>query len=80
MNSNIRSKIDFSNEKIGYKIREAEIQKIPYMFIVGEKEKDSHTVSVRRHLKGDLGSFKLDEIISKLQKEISTRSHAPAWE
>jgi len=80
LNSSIRSKIDFSNEKIGYKIREAEIQKIPFMFIVGEKEKDSKTVSVRRHLKGDLGTYKLDEIISKLQKEISTRSHAPAWE
>ncbi len=73
LNSNIRSEIDFSNEKIGYKIREAEMMKIPYMFIVGEKEKDSHTVSVRRHLKGDLGSFKLDEIISKIQKEISDK-------
>ena len=80
LNSNIRSKIDFSNEKIGYKIREAEIQKIPYMFIVGKKEKESQTVSIRRHLKGDLGIYKLDEIISKLQKKISTRSHAPAWE
>ncbi len=73
LNSEIRSKIDFSNEKIGYKIREAEMMKIPYMFIVGEKEKDSRTVSVRRHLKGDLGSFKLDEIISKIQQEISEK-------
>jgi len=69
----IRSEVDHKNEKIGYKIREAEIQKIPYMFIVGEKEKDSQTVSVRRHLKGDLGSFKLDEIISKIQEEISEK-------
>ncbi len=73
LNSYIRSEIDFSNEKIGYKIREAEVKKIPYMFIVGEKEKDSETVSVRRHLKGDLGSFKLDEIISKIQEEIEEK-------
>ena len=69
----IRSEVDHKNEKIGYKIREAEMMKIPYMFIVGTKEKESDTVSVRRHLKGDLGSFKPTEMISRLQKEIAEK-------
>lgn len=69
----IRSEVDHKNEKIGYKIREAEMMKIPYMFIVGAKEKESDTVSVRRHLKGDLGSFKPNEMISRLQKEIAEK-------
>lgn len=65
----IRSSLDYSNEKIGYKIRDAEMKKIPYMFIVGEKEKESGNVSVRRHTKGDLGTFSLSEIIEKLKDE-----------
>jgi len=67
----LRSEVEYKNEKIGYKIREAEIQKIPYMFIVGEKERDSDTVSVRKHTKGDLGSFTLESIISDLKTEIA---------
>ena len=63
-----RSEVDFNNEKIGYKIREAEMQKIPYMFIVGEKERDSKHVSVRKHTEGDIGSFLLDEMIVKLSE------------
>ncbi|MCK4655221.1 MAG: threonine--tRNA ligase [Candidatus Cloacimonetes bacterium] len=70
----IRSEIDYKNEKIGYKIREAEMRKIPYMFIVGQKEMESQKVSVRRHLKGDLGSFSLDEIIGKMKIEIESKS------
>jgi len=66
----IRSIIDYSNEKIGYKIRDAEMKKIPYMFIVGEKEKENGKVSVRRHTEGDLGSFSVEEIIEKLNEEI----------
>jgi len=69
----LRSEVEFKNEKIGYKIREAETQKIPYMFIVGEKEQQSGTVSVRKHTKGDLGSFPIAEIVEKLLEEIETR-------
>ena len=71
--SGIRVEVDFKSEKIGYKIREAELKKIPYMFIVGQKEKESDTVSVRKHTEGDLGSFKLTDIIEKLQKEIESK-------
>ncbi len=70
----IRSEVDHKNEKIGYKIREAEMMKIPYMFIVGAKEKESDTVSVRRHQKGDLGNFSLDKIIDKMKIEIESKS------
>ncbi len=70
LKSGFRSEIDFSNEKIGYKIREAETHKVPYMFIVGEKEQEAKTVSVRRHTKGDLGSVMIEDMIAKLEKEI----------
>ncbi len=69
----IRSEVDFKNEKIGYKIREAEMQKIPYMFIVGQKEMESDSVSVRRHGEGDLGSKMIGEIVKEIQQEIETR-------
>jgi threonyl-tRNA synthetase len=65
----IRSEVDLQNEKIGYKIRAAEMRKIPYMFIVGAKEAESETVSVRRHGKGNLGSMQIDEIIAEVKKE-----------
>jgi threonyl-tRNA synthetase len=66
----IRAEMEFRNEKIGYKIREAELQKIPYMFIIGQKEEETKTVSVRKHTTGDLGSFSLMDIIEKLKSEI----------
>ncbi|CUT01795.1 threonine--tRNA ligase [Candidatus Chrysopegis kryptomonas] len=70
----IRTEVDTRNEKITYKIREAETQKIPYMLIVGEKEKTSKTVSVRRHGKGDLGVFDLESFISRIKFEIETKA------
>lgn len=69
----IRSEVDFKNEKIGYKIREAEMQKIPYMFIVGQKEMDADSISVRRHGVGDLGSYAVKEIIEKILTEVIER-------
>jgi len=71
--SGIRSEVDFKNEKIGYKIREAEMHKIPYMFIVGQKEMESGTVSVRRHGEGDLGSKTIGEIVKDIQQEIKAK-------
>ena len=71
--SGIRSEVDFKNEKIGYKIREAEIHKIPYMFIVGQKEMESDSISVRRHGEGDLGSFPISEFIKKILSEVKEK-------
>lgn len=65
----LRAETDLRNEKIGYKIREAQLDKVPYMFIVGDKEKEDGTVSVRSRKDGDLGACALDEITAKLVKE-----------
>ncbi len=72
-----RVELDDRNEKINYKIREAEKEKIPYMFIVGKKEVQDKNVSVRRHKEGDLGRFDLDEIIHKLKEEVKTKAVEP---
>ncbi|NOY88252.1 MAG: threonine--tRNA ligase [FCB group bacterium] len=66
----IRTVLDDRSEKIGAKIRNAEIFKIPYMLVIGAREVESKTVSIRKHSHGDLGTKKLDEVISLLQKEI----------
>jgi threonyl-tRNA synthetase len=64
-----RVELDLRNEKIGYKIREWENKKVPYMVILGEKEKSSGNISVRAHQKGDLGAFSLNDFIAKLETE-----------
>ena len=64
---------DVRNEKLGYKIREAQLEKIPYMFVVGESEMNSQSVSVRKRGEGDLGVKTLDEAINQLKVEIATR-------
>ena len=65
----IRAEVDNRNEKIGYKIREAQLEKVPYMIIVGDKEKEDKTVSVRSRKEGDLGVMSIDLIIDKLVEE-----------
>ena len=70
----VRVETDLRNEKIGYKIREAQMQKIPYMLVVGDKEAEAGTVSVRTRAGVDLGAMPLDEFIAKIGEEISTRS------
>jgi threonyl-tRNA synthetase len=65
-NNGIRAEIDARSEKIGYKIREAELAKIPFILIIGEKEMTANTVALRMHTKGDLGSFTIDEVINKI--------------
>lgn len=70
-NAEIRAQIDTRAEKMGRKIRDAEVKKIPYMLIVGEKEAEDGTVSVRKHGEGDLGTFKIEEIIQKIQDEVN---------
>jgi threonyl-tRNA synthetase len=71
----IRSQVDQRNEKIGYKIRDWETQKVPYMIIVGEKEQNSENISVRQHKKGDIGAFKMSDFIDKLAKEIKNKDY-----
>ncbi len=69
----IRAEVDHKNEKIGFKIRAAELQKIPYMFIVGAKEVENNEVSIRRHTEGDLGSFSIEDAIKLLQVELQKK-------
>lgn len=69
----IRVEFDQRNEKIGYKIRDWETQKVPYMLIIGEKEETAGNISVRQHRKGDLGSFTLNNFIDKVTEEIKTK-------
>ncbi|MGB4205663.1 MAG: threonine--tRNA ligase [Bacteroidales bacterium] len=69
-NSDIRAQIDDRNEKTGKKIRDAELSKIPYMVIVGEKEESSQTLSVRKHGFGDMGTFGIQDFINLLNEEI----------
>ncbi|NJD23330.1 MAG: threonine--tRNA ligase [Melioribacter sp.] len=71
--NDIIAELDKRNEKIGYKIREWEMQKVPYMLIVGEKEKESGTVSVRQHKLGDKGSLSIEEFVSKIKIEIDNK-------
>jgi threonyl-tRNA synthetase len=73
LDNDIRAEIDTRSEKIGHKIRESELQKIPYMIIIGAKEKDSGAISVRVHGKGDKGSFGLDEFIGLMKEEIKEK-------
>ncbi|WP_339886326.1 threonine--tRNA ligase [Polaribacter vadi] len=70
-NSEIRALVDDRSEKTGRKIRDAEVNKIPFMLIVGEKEEQDGTVSVRKHGEGDLGTFTIEEFISIIKAEES---------
>ena len=70
----LRVTSDMRNEKIGYKIREAQLEKIPYMLIVGDKEVENHTVSVRSRKAGDLGSISLDEFLARALKEVAEKT------
>jgi len=70
-NSEIRALVDNRNEKTGRKIRDAEVNKIPFMVIVGEKEEQEGTVSVRKHGEGDIGTFTIESFIALIKKEVS---------
>lgn len=69
-NHEIRALLDDRNETIGKKIRESEMSKVPYMIILGEKEAEKQTVSLRKHKAGDVGSFDLETVVQQLKKEI----------
>ena len=70
-NYDIRGLIDNRDEKIGKKIRDAEVKKIPFMLIVGEKESEDGLVSVRKHGEGDLGAMSMDAFAELIKKEIT---------
>lgn len=69
----IRTELDDRNEKIGYKIREAQLEKVPYMLIIGNKEKENEEVGVRSHKDGDIGAMKLNEFVDKIKYEVDNK-------
>ena len=69
----IRIEVDDRNEKIGYKIREAQLRKIPYMLVVGDKEIESNAVAVRSRKEGDIGQINADEFLARMEKEIANK-------
>lgn len=70
----IRCEVDDRSEKTGYKIREAQLEKVPYMLLMGDKDIENNTVSVRSRKDGDLGAFKLDDFIAKAMDEIDNKT------
>ena len=68
----IRTEVDERQEKIGYKIREAQMEKVPYMLVVGDKEMEAKAVGVRERKNGDMGQMPLQEFIAKVQEEIDS--------
>jgi len=70
----IRVEVDLRNEKIGYKIREAQMEKVPYMLVIGDQETENRTVAVRSRKEGQLGSMKVEEFISKVLDEIKSKA------
>ncbi|MCR2045264.1 threonine--tRNA ligase [Anaerosalibacter massiliensis] len=71
--NNLRVEVDDRTEKIGYKIREAQLQKIPFMLIVGEKEVEGKTVSVRKRDEGDLGQMNIEDFVKKIKEEVENK-------
>ena len=67
-----RAETDLRNEKIGYKIREAQLQKTPYMLVIGDKEAETGAVAVRTRTGVDLGAMPLDDFVAKLKEEVET--------
>ncbi len=71
----VRAELDDRNEKLGYRIREAQLSKVPYMIVVGEEEMNTDSVTVRARTEGDGGKFTVDEFIKKICEEIATKKH-----
>ena len=70
----LRAELDDRTESVGRKIREAELRKVPYMLVVGDREAEQRAVALRRHREGDLGSMPLDEVIVRLVAEVAERN------
>jgi threonyl-tRNA synthetase len=74
LNQNIRATSDLRNEKIGAKIREGRLDLIPYLAVVGAKEEEANTLTLRSRKDGELGSIKVDDVVEKLAEEIKART------
>ena len=74
VDAGIRAEGDYRSEKLGYKIREAQMQKIPYMLVVGDRDMENGTVSVRTRKGEDLGAMTMDAFLSKCLAEIASKS------
>ena len=70
----IRCELDDRNEKIGYKIREAQPDKTPYMLVIGDKEMEAGAVAVRSRQNGDMGAVALDKFVADINEEIATKA------
>ena len=62
----LRVETDLRNEKIGYKIREAQLEKVPYMVVVGDKDIENNTISIRKRKEGDLGAMTVEQFLEKI--------------
>ena len=69
----LRADVDDRTESVGRKIREAELRKVPYMLVVGDREAEQRAVALRRHREGDQGSVPLDELVERLVAEVASR-------
>ncbi|MBQ6907615.1 MAG: threonine--tRNA ligase, partial [Clostridia bacterium] len=74
VNNKFRPEADLRNEKLGYKIRQAQLEKVPYMLIVGDNEIKDGTVSVRSRKNGDMGTMKVEDFINMLEKEVESKT------
>ncbi|MCI3919613.1 threonine--tRNA ligase [Paenibacillus sp. TRM 82003] len=75
LGSKVRAEADLRNEKLGYKIREAQLERIPYMFVVGENERSGGTVAVRRRGDGDIGAHSIDAAIAMIRDEVGDKAY-----
>ncbi len=74
LDEDIRVEVDERNEKVGYKIRSAQVEKVPYMLVVGERERESTTVAVRHRTQGDLGAVAVDDFAARIKKEVISKA------
>lgn len=70
----LRVEVDDRSEKIGYKIREAQLEKVPYMILCGDKDIEGNVISVRSRKQGDIGAMSVDEFLAKVMEEIETKA------
>lgn len=72
-NAGIRAELDNSDEKLGYKIRKSQTEKIPYTLVIGEKEVENHSVSVRKYGEGDLGTMSQEAFVNRILEDIALK-------
>jgi len=75
-NAGLRAEIDTRNEKIGFKVREAQMMKIPYMFVLGDREAENKTVTIRNRKGENLGTFSFEEAVAMIKKLNDERAKA----